>query len=315
MTRRVRAVCAALALLVSAPAAAHSFRPATAWITERAPGELELRVLGGDDLRPRLERCAVRELAPRAWTAHCPLGEVQVGIDGLGTAAAPDAILRIERADGSVSSHVVGPGQTFTLDGAAATTRPSGYLALGAEHLFAGADHLALVVVLVLSLAGRSTGALKRTAGALTAFTAGHTLTLAAAALGVMALPAAPVEALIALSVVLLAADALRRLRDRAPPSRAVRLGVVAGGVGLVHGLGFAGALVDVGLPREGTVAALLGFNVGLELAQLAVALLVWPLASRLATAPYLIRRIPPFAIGALAAAWTVERVSALVGP
>src|SRR5262249_43100003 len=140
----------------------------------------------------------------------------------------------------------------------------SGYVRLGITHILLGADHLLFVLGLLLLVP--SLGMLVRT---ITAFTLAHSVTLGLAVLGLIAVPAAPVEALIAASIVLVA---LELVRD---PGAAPTLGrrapwAIALGFGLLHGLGFAGALADVGLPADRIPLALLGFNAGVEVGQLA---------------------------------------------
>jgi hypothetical protein len=137
-----------------------------------------------------------------------------------------------------------------------------------------------------------------------TSFTAAHSITLCLAALGVVALPSRLVESAIAASVVLAAANNLRPWCD-------ARRWLPAFGFGLVHGLGFASVLADLGLPRGSLVAALLGFNLGVEAGQLALVLLCLPLAFA-ARGSLLYRR---YAFGAgsalialLGVAWLVER-------
>ncbi len=171
------------------------------------------------------------------------------------------------RLDPSAPPHtaVLEAGGTLRIGQPAGAESPAsaswrGYLAMGVEHILAGADHLAFVLLLTMLAAG-----LRQLFWTVTAFTVGHSVTLAIAALGA-APPSAPVEALVALSLVMAAREAVRRghrgLLGRRPP-------LASGGFGLLHGLAFAGALREVGLPRGGAVPALLGFNLGVELGQL----------------------------------------------
>ena len=165
------------------------------------------------------------------------------------------------------------------------------WLERGFLHVLAGLDHVLFVLGLVALVPRR------RLVLAVTGFTAGHATSLAAAATGLVTLPAAPVEALIALSVVWLAQELVL------PSPRTPGL-ALAGLFGLLHGLGFASALSDLGLsdlPR-----ALLSFHVGIELAQLAVVLVALPLVARLA------RPTLGWPLGALAACWTLQRLAEL---
>ena len=150
----------------------------------------------------------------------------------------------------------------------------------------------------------------------ITAFTVAHSITLALATLGVVHVPGPPVEAAIALSILLLAARSSHRERGAVEPHRALALG---GGVpfGLLHGFGFASALSDVGLPQGDIPLALFAFNVGVECGQLAFVAAVLGAASALARRvgcrPTLERyalRPAPYAIGTLAAFWFFERLA-----
>ena len=148
----------------------------------------------------------------------------------------------------------------------------------------------------------------------MTAFTLGHSITLVAAALGLVALPQAPIEAAIAASVFLLAVELAR---DPAMPSAMRRRPwLMAASFGLLHGLGFAAALTDAGLPRTDVPIALFAFNVGIELGQVAFVAAV--LAARAVGEPLWRRlpawgfRAPLYAMGSLAAFWWIERTAAL---
>ena len=183
------------------------------------------------------------------------------------------------------------------------------YLALGIEHILLGIDHLLFVLALVLLVKGW-----KKLVATITAFTLAHSITLALATLGFVHVPGPPVEACIALSIVFVAAEIIHRrqgrpgLTERAP-------WVVAFTFGLLHGLGFAGALSEVGLPQHAIPIALLFFNVGVELGQLAfvfIVLLVLAAARRLPPrVPAWGWRAAPYAIGSVAMFWVLQRVAA----
>jgi len=196
------------------------------------------------------------------------------------------------------------------------------YGVLGVEHILTGWDHLLFVIGLLLLVGFR-----RQLVATITAFTVAHSLTLAASALGWLTLRSAPVEAAIALSIVLVCGEALRTretLSRRWPA-------LVALLFGLVHGLGFAGALREIGLPQGQSALALLSFNLGVEAGQLLVIGVAWLLMalwSRLAAAirrrragspageasPGLAgRRTLTYAIGGLGAFWLIERVAAIV--
>jgi hydrogenase/urease accessory protein HupE len=181
------------------------------------------------------------------------------------------------------------------------------YLKLGMEHIRTGLDHLAFVLGLVLL-----TPAWRGLWKSITAFTAAHSLTLALATLGVVRVPPPPVEAAIALSILFLAREVWLAYRGR-PGFTARRPWPVAFAFGLLHGLGFAGALGAVGLPESDIPLALLAFNVGVELGQLGFVLVLLGTARALARLPITrnawLRLAPAYAMGTLAVFWCIERV------
>jgi hydrogenase/urease accessory protein HupE len=183
------------------------------------------------------------------------------------------------------------------------------YLVIGAEHILFGWDHLLFVIALVL-LVRRPWAVVK----AATAFTVAHSLTLVATSLGYAGLPSRPVEAIIALSIVFLALEALLVLREPERHTLTRRFPwAVAFAFGLFHGFGFAGALADIGLPQGEVVTALLAFNLGVEAGQLLVIAVALTLLAGLtrwlprAEAPLL--RAGTYAIGAVGSFWLIERV------
>lgn len=183
------------------------------------------------------------------------------------------------------------------------------YFVLGVEHILAGWDHLLFVIALVLLI-----GHWRSVILAATAFTLSHSITLASAALGYVGLPQAPVEALIALSILFLALEIIRP--DNGTPTLTRRFPwVVAFLFGLLHGFGFAGALNAIGLPEGDVIAALLAFNIGVEAGQLFVigGLLLTLAALRrfapLAAVPVV--RCSAYVIGITGAYWLVDRVIA----
>ncbi|MGB7374361.1 HupE/UreJ family protein [Pontixanthobacter sp.] len=186
------------------------------------------------------------------------------------------------------------------------------YLVLGVEHILAGWDHLLFVIALVLLVQNGRTVIV-----AATAFTAAHSLTLAGAALGFVGLPGGPVEALIALSIIFLAAEILRSADDTAGTPTLTRRfpWIVAFLFGLLHGFGFAGALTSIGLPEGDIVAALLAFNVGVEAGQLLViAVVLAGLAAIRAAASAALEpvvHIASYGIGMTGAYWLIDRVIA----
>lgn len=182
------------------------------------------------------------------------------------------------------------------------------YFVIGVEHILEGWDHLLFVIALVLLLRQW-----RRAVAAATAFTVAHSITLAGASLGILAMPQRPVEVLIALSIVFLAVEIAKA--DPARPSLALRMPwVVAFLFGLLHGFGFAGALAEIGLPDDALVPALVAFNLGVEAGQLlivAATLALIALFSRIARGrlePAL--RLASYAIGITGAYWLVDRLA-----
>jgi len=207
----------------------------------------------------------------------------------------------------------------------AETVRDSalGYLAIGARHILAGWDHLAFVMGLVWLLVHRThhprlaRGHLaRRLFTAITAFTLGHSVSLAAVSLGGLPLAVPPIEALIAVSVVLLARELVRATGTPrvVQTSFASHPWMMASLFGLVHGCGFAGALSEIGLPPGTFVVALAAFNIGVELGQIAVVagLLLVLLPIFAVSSPQLRRHLTVtagYCLGIVASAWTLARV------
>jgi hypothetical protein len=181
------------------------------------------------------------------------------------------------------------------------------YSVLGLEHILSGIDHLLFVISLLFLV-----GFKRQLLATITLFTVAHSLTLAASALGALSLRPPPVEAVIALSIVLVCAEALSQkdtITRRWP-------GIVAFVFGLVHGLGFAGALKDIGLPEQHANVALLTFNVGVEAGQLLVIALAWlvVLATRRFTWTSTARPVILYAIGSVSVFWTLSRLAVIAG-
>jgi hypothetical protein len=193
--------------------------------------------------------------------------------------------------------------RSATLDLAAPDTSWLGFVAMGVEHIVGGIDHLLFLAALLALARG-----LWPTVKIVTAFTVAHSVTLSLAALGLVNVPAAIVEPLIAASIVWVAVENL------VAPAGAGRRWIIAAVFGLVHGLGFASALTELDLSREALLRALIGFNVGVELGQLAfVAVFLPPFiwASR----PGLLPRLPQLlslVVALLGAVWLVERLLAV---
>lgn len=235
------------------------------------------------------------------------LAGATVTIDGLDSTFT-DVLLRLERLDGTEITHRFTPAApSYVIE-----AEPSGgqvawmYLALGAEHILLGIDHLLFVLVLLMVVSGW-----RKLVGTITAFTIAHSITLALAALGFVHVPGPPVEAIIALSIVFVAAEIIRG-RQGSPGLTARRPWIVAFTFGLLHGIGFAGALSEIGLPQSSIPLALFTFNVGVELGQLlfvAIVLVLYAIGRRIQPVPpEWAWRVPTYAIGSVAAYWMIDR-------
>jgi hypothetical protein len=249
------------------------------------------------------------------WRTTCeaPLTGRAVRIAGL-EVASNDVLVRIQRPDGS------GQTERLTADRAAFTVtgRPSlariavTYTGLGIEHILLGVDHLLFVLGLLWIV--RGPWMLIKT---ITAFTVAHSITLAAATFRWIGVAEAPVNAAIALSIVFVAVEAIKVRRGEGGLT-ARWPWVVAFGFGLLHGLGFAAALTALGLPAADVPSALLFFNLGVELGQIAFVLLALALAWSLRTlqarpAPAL-QVAGIYAVGAVAAFWLIDRTALMLG-
>ena len=233
-----------------------------------------------------------------------------IHIDGL-AATKIDVLARIERANGATQTMRLLPeSPSFVVRATPSRWNVSAtYLLLGIEHILLGIDHLLFVLALILLVKGW-----KRLVATITAFTIAHSLTLAVAGLGLVDVPGPPVEACIALSIVFVAAEIIRG-RHGNPGFTERTPWAIAFTFGLLHGLGFAGALSEVGLPQQAIPLALLFFNVGVELGQLAficsVLGITATLSRLLVRAPAWSWRVMPYAIGSVAMFWVLERTAA----
>jgi hydrogenase/urease accessory protein HupE len=341
-----RAAALAAAVLLAAPALAHRLSPAFFGLTETAPGSYDVQwkvsISGGlaATLEPKIpEGCSLTEQVRtyvvnedvrfQHGTMSCPggVGGREFVMDGL-SQTQTDVLLRVDHLDGTSSNVRLTP----EAPSAVIPERPSSfdvirtYTVLGVEHILLGIDHLLFVLALLLLVHG-----VGRLVATVTAFTVAHSITLGAATLGFVHVPSAPVEAVIALSILFLASELARRaLRERrSPPASAPLAGpsgsadltarfpwIVAFSFGLLHGFGFAGALSEVGMPAQAVPLALLFFNVGVEIGQLvfiaAVLALGWLVRRAAVNAPSWWPRAAAYGIGSVAAFWAVERTLAI---
>jgi hydrogenase/urease accessory protein HupE len=246
------------------------------------------------------------------WSIVCQggLAGATIQIDGL-SATLTDVLVRIERSDGSSQvTRVKSSSPTFVVEAMPRRFEVARtYLVLGIEHILTGADHLLFVCGLLLLVTR-----MKRLLLTVSAFTLSHTVTLSLASLGFVHVPPPPVEAVIALSILFVAAEVLRK--ETNPLGLAQRKPwLVAFSFGLLHGLGFAGGLSAAGLPTGHIPLALGFFSAGVEVGHfsfVATVLLLIMVSRRWMTSlPAWSSRIPPYAIGSIASYWLVARVAA----
>jgi hydrogenase/urease accessory protein HupE len=329
-------VLAACAGIVSATprAGAHTFTPALLEIIESADGTATVRWKTaavrpvGTSLEPILpERCrraTERRTAEsgdgivESWVVSCGaegLVGATIAVRDL-DAARTDALVRIALADGRTLQSVLRPDdpQITVPERASRLDVFRSYVRLGIDHILGGLDHLLFVLGLLLIARGR-----RSLLATVTAFTIGHSVTLSLAVLGVADVSSAATELLIALSVLALAVEVARGPTDPPTLIRA-QPWLVAFAFGLLHGLGFAGALREVGLPEGEIPLALLSFNVGIEVGQIAFVLVVeavwitslWIARQAHRRVPARIGWIPGYVMGSLAAYWCFERAAVL---
>ncbi|WP_425043757.1 HupE/UreJ family protein [Primorskyibacter sp. S87] len=253
----------------------------------------------------------------QGWVASCPggFGGRDLVIEGL-ESTRTDVLIRLDSGEASVTTRVTAARPSMVAPAVMSGRQVfTSYLGLGFEHILEGLDHLLFVFALLVLIRDPW-----RLAGAITAFTVAHSITLALATLGVLQVPSPPVEAIIALSIVLLAVEILRR-RKGAEQLTEQYPWIISFSFGLLHGLGFAGALSEIGLPEGDIPLALLAFNLGVEAGQLtfvAVVLLafavlraVLPRFANALHAPEAVGSlVMGYAIGGISVYWLAERVA-----
>jgi hydrogenase/urease accessory protein HupE len=305
---------AALALL-SGAVAAHELTMAEMELRETSHGDFLWQWTASGNIPVE------QELTP-IWPGTCRADEaiLHCGNDGLRGTLSVDGVgkrysavmVKVYWRDGQSRVYTLTTAQPkVQLYGSADDKRGMGeiaraYTVLGIEHILTGYDHLMFVIALLFLV-----GFNRRLLYTITAFTLAHSLTLALSALGWLTLRSPPVEATIALSIMLVAGEALHREQTLARQWPAL----VAFLFGLVHGLGFAGALKEIGLPQKHLAVALLTFNVGVEAGQLLVVALAFVVYRMLARAPgFAVARAPAlYAIGSIAAYWSISRIVSIL--
>lgn len=318
----------AWALLLPVPASGHEVRPAYLELREEHAGEfsvlwktpmrggmrlaLQPEFSGRTEILESLATRLTEGAAVQTWRLRAtdPLPGQRLRIQGL-EATMTDALARIEFSDGSTWVQRLTP-QAPAADIPRTTSAlevVSVYLKLGIEHIVLGIDHL--LFVLALLLVTRGTRQLVKT---VTAFTIAHSVTLGLATLGFVHAPSAPVEAVIALSIVFVAAEIVRADRGRDGVTARAPW-IVAFTFGLLHGFGFAGALSEIGLPQAHIPLALVCFNLGVEVGQLLFIAAVFTTVELLRrlriSLPRWARLVPAYGIGSVAMFWVIQRLAA----
>lgn len=306
-------IAVAFAAVGARPAHAHEFRAGVLSLDETEPGQFAVQWRPPFDGRRR-EIMQIRPAFPEQCTLEPPT--LDCGPTGLvgpivlwGLERRPvDVVVRVRWRNGATRTAVLhGDDNQMQVPASPATASGTvqtlvAYLGLGVEHILLGWDHLLFVIGLVILVGFR-----RRLLWTITGFTIAHSITLASSVLGLFALPQAPVEAVIALSIMLLAVEIAR---DEDSLTRRIP-GAVAFGFGLVHGFGFSGALAEIGLPPDQVPLALVGFNLGVEIGQglvIVTAFAAWRAAgSRLR--PTHGPMVAAYAMGSVSAFWAFSRI------
>jgi len=322
---------AGLALIGTRAAIAHEVRPGFLDLHETGPetysflwkkpsgGEVEIQIAPVFPRECRVSTPDRQQLTPGAvvvrGTVTCPggLAGKTITIAGL-EATITDVLVRVHHADGRLESHLLRPATPAVTLGGVTTgiERALSYVQIGVQHILLGVDHLLFVLGLMLIVSNR--WMLVKT---ITSFTVAHSITLAIATLGYASAPLVPLNAAIALSILFLGPEIVRSWRGES--SFTIRHPwVVAFSFGLLHGFGFASGLTAMGLPQAEIPLALLLFNVGVELGQVAFVLLVILLERSFRVLevrwPRLVAQLPGYAVGTLGAFWTIQRTLILLG-
>jgi hydrogenase/urease accessory protein HupE len=320
-------LAAAFSCLSATPAPAHELRPAFLEITQydtdaydvmwKVPARGEFRLSLQLALPPSCTEISpatheeTGSAAVSRWRVRCEggLAGKPVSVEGL-SSTYTDVLARIARLDGTVQTARITPDMPFVevVENPSALATAQAYFLLGVEHILLGIDHLLFVLALLLLIDNTRT-----LIATITSFTVAHSITLAFAALGLAAAPQPPVEALIALSILFVAAEIIRAHRGYHDLSGRYPW-LIAFIFGLLHGFGFGGALREIGLPQKDVPLALLTFNLGVETGQLlfifAVLAIVAAFRLIVRTRPTWPRIAAAYGIGSVSAFWFVQRLS-----
>lgn len=315
---------------LSAVASAHESRPAYLEIKETSPSHYSILwrtpVLAGNKLPvvltlPESVTTIGEPITQKLSDSIIVRRKIETGNTGLAgqrfdfiglQATITDVLVRVQWLDGGQSTTIIRPAEAgITIPQPEGTWSVAHeYGILGIEHILLGIDHLLFVLALLLITKGTM-----RLIKTITAFTIAHSITLGLAALGFTRVPIDPVEAVIALSIVFVAVEIVHA--QRGVPSLAARSPwIIAFAFGLLHGFGFAGALGEIGLPAGHIPTALLFFNLGVELGQLAFVAVVLGFIAVLRhirlPQPRWANLIPTYAIGSIAMFWVIQRITVL---
>ena len=314
------------AVLFSVSAFAHELRPAYLQLHEEKPGEFSVfwktPMLGDAKLALEPEFSGdAKAITP--ITTRSPLGaSIQqwmlrasnlrgqtlhiLGLESTMT----DTLVQMEFADGTEWTKLLTPQQPTAVIPTTSSRMETAdaYMKLGVLHILTGVDHLLFILALIIITDGGW-----KLVKTVTAFTVSHSITLTAATLGYVHVPQRPVEAVIALSIVFVACEIIHRRQGRSGLTEQWPW-IIALTFGLLHGLGFAGALSDVGLPAGHIPLALLFFSCGVETGQFLfiAAVLTLVAVARWIRVPFprWAELVPPYAIGTVAMFWVIQRIS-----
>lgn len=317
----------AILWLVAGQCFAHEMRPAFAQLIETEEGisatlrqpvvrgfrpDLALD-LGGCDIRAEIISQRQISTLIQSWQEFCeqPLAQSTLAIRNLHPGVS-EVLMSITLLDGSVQRFVVRPDNPVVNLGEAGSPLLPAYLELGIEHLLAGLDHVLFVIALMVLITDRW-----RLVTTITAFTISHSITLALSTFELLQISQSAVEALIALSLLFMAVEML----SKSPSLTSNYPWVISFGFGLIHGLGFAGVLREVGLPDDAALWALLLFNLGLEIGQLMVVaaclflgflVRYWRPKITVAPSVSLSNFLPAYFIGPISVWWLLQRLPIL---
>lgn len=312
----MRLLCGFLISLFVMSVSAHEIRPAFLKITElsnntdsqifeasfRQP-QINGRFLGlavrsncaSESLSSSVSKGALIELAE----LNCDeFGLANIKIEGLDRTLI-DTLVSISWLDGTTTNRLI-TAQAGELDLRLELPSLPIYLSIGLKHLLLGFDHILFVLMLMYLVRKPISIVL-----VISSFTVAHSITLALAAFNIVSLSQAPVEAIIAASIVLLAYEILQNKKTVSSQYPVI----IAFAFGLLHGLGFAGALLEIGLPENSRLVALLFFNIGIELGQLAIVGIVLGLLTLSAIKLHpRIQKAPVYLSGGIASFWFIDR-------